>query len=97
MIVWGGADNNDFLNTGGRYNPITNSPTATSTINAPDAAKPDTRAVWTDNKMIVSGGLKPTSLLNTGGRYDPIMDSWTDNSTINAPSWPIFAHSSLDR
>jgi hypothetical protein len=37
MIVWGGATNTDYLNTGGRYNPSTDSWTATSTTNAPSA------------------------------------------------------------
>ena len=36
MIVWGGL-NTSFLNTGGRYNPSTDSWTATSTPNAPAA------------------------------------------------------------
>src|SRR5882762_10219025 len=38
MIVWGGYlfdGNSHFLNTGGRYNPTTNSWTGTSTTNAP--------------------------------------------------------------
>src|SRR5439155_20741748 len=33
MIVWGGSNSN-YLNTGGRYNPSTDSWTATSTTNA---------------------------------------------------------------
>ena len=37
MIVWGGANVSSDLNTGGRYNPTTDSWTATSTTNAPDA------------------------------------------------------------
>src|SRR5439155_2223112 len=38
MIVWGGYTSSipHFLNTGGRYNPSTDSWTATSTTNAPD-------------------------------------------------------------
>src|SRR6266576_900561 len=37
MIVWGGnGQNGSYPNTGGRYNPVTNSWTATSTINAPE-------------------------------------------------------------
>ena len=38
MIVWGGINdaNGIYLNTGGRYNPSTDSWTATSTTNAPD-------------------------------------------------------------
>ena len=42
-------------NTGGRYNPSTDSWTATSTTNAPDARCLHT-AVWTGSEMIVWGG-----------------------------------------
>src|SRR5262249_19244092 len=34
MIVWGGSGDTGFSNTGGRYNPSTNSWTATTTTNA---------------------------------------------------------------
>ena len=54
MIIWGG-NNGGFLNTGGRYNPVTNSWTATSTINVP-AARGYHTAVWTGSEMIVWGG-----------------------------------------
>ena len=37
MIVWGGVMLAAYLNTGGRYNPSTDSWTATSTTNAPAA------------------------------------------------------------
>ena len=37
MIVWGGVNSNGYLNTGGRYDPSTDSWTATSTTNAPSA------------------------------------------------------------
>ena len=43
------------LNTGGRYNPSTDSWTATSTTNAP-AARAHHTAVWTGSEMIVWGG-----------------------------------------
>ena len=45
MIVWGGyaALAPSICNTGGRYNPSTDSWTATSTTNAPDSAEPFTR------------------------------------------------------
>ena len=55
MIVWGGTDDLSHLNTGGRYNPSTDSWTATSTTNAPDA-RDDHTAVWTGSEMIVWGG-----------------------------------------
>ena len=88
MIVWGGLDDTiGFLNTGGRYNPSTNSWTATSTTNAP-AGRASHTAVWTGSEMIVWGGstgIMP-SVLNTGGRYNPSSDSWTATSTTNAPA-----------
>jgi N-acetylneuraminic acid mutarotase len=81
MIIWGGRGNNNSnpLNTGGRYNPGTNSWTATSTTNAPTARSGHT-AVWTGSQMIVWGGF-----VNTGGLYNPITNSWTATNTINAP------------
>src|SRR6266403_2254757 len=84
MIVWGGCTDNDCnspFNTGGRYNPSTDSWTATSTSNAP-AGRWAHSAVWTGSEMIVWGGADGGS---TGGRYDPSTDSWTATSTTNAP------------
>ena len=83
-----------LLNTGGRYNPSTDSWTATSTTNAP-TARYDHTAVWTGSEMIVWGG--HGSGLNTGGRYNPITDSWTATSTTNAPSGRAWSHGSVDR
>ena len=56
MIVWGGCDGGIYFNTGGRYNPSTDSWTATSTTNAP-AARARHTAVWTGSEMIVWGGI----------------------------------------
>jgi N-acetylneuraminic acid mutarotase len=86
MIIWGG---NDFLqrdlNTGGRYNPSTDSWTATSTTNAPSARGGHT-AVWTGGEMIVWGGGTGGIVFNTGRKYNPSTNSWTATSTTNAPS-----------
>jgi N-acetylneuraminic acid mutarotase len=86
MIVWGGSGDtiNFFFNTGGRYNPNTNSWTATSTANAPAPRNVHT-AVWTGTQMIVWGGQVPNGPSNTGGRYNPSANSWTATSTANAP------------
>ena len=74
------------LNTGGRYNPSTDSWTATSTTNAPTGRDGHT-AVWTGSEMIVWGGDDGIQrILNTGGRYNPSTDSWTATSTTNAPT-----------
>ena len=92
MIVWGGSafvgPGFIYFDTGGRYNPNTNSWTTTSTTNAPTARSGHT-AVWTGSEMIVWGGHGDFDLLgyyfNTGGRYDPGTDSWTPTSTVDAP------------
>ena len=69
MIVWGGVDNSSHsLNTGGKYNPLTDSWTPTSTgANVPSTRQGHT-AVWTGTEMIVWGS---GSVRNTGGRYTP--------------------------
>src|SRR4029077_11622542 len=85
MIVWGGHGLIGFLNTGGRYNPTTDSWIATSTTNAPDPRWLHT-AVWTGSEMIVWGGQNNNGTwLNTGGRYNPTTNRWTPTSTTNAP------------
>src|SRR5947199_7985621 len=75
--VWGGYSPD--LNTGGRYNPSTDSWTATSTTNAPLPRKWHT-AVWTGSEMIVWGGGDCCNFFDTGGRYNPSTDSWTATS-----------------
>ena len=87
MIVWGGYyyDGNDhYLQSGGRYNPNTDSWMATSTNDAPTSRSIHT-AVWTASEMIVWGGYDGSSYWNTGGRYNPSTDSWAAISTTNAP------------
>jgi hypothetical protein len=58
------------LNSGGRYDPGTDSWTATSITNTPEARYLHT-AVWTGNEMIIWGGIaEGSSNVNTGGRYN---------------------------
>jgi N-acetylneuraminic acid mutarotase len=91
MIVWGGYGSEAGpccvnLNTGGKYNPGTNSWTATSITNVPDA-RYDHTAVWTGNEMIVWGGYDGGfTFFNTGGRYNPDANTWTATSTSSAPT-----------
>jgi N-acetylneuraminic acid mutarotase len=103
MIVWGGdvdADPEPFVvNTGGRYNPSSNTWTATSIANAP-AARGAHTAIWTGAEMIVWGGRdnrqygNPSSLA-TGGRYDPVNDTWTAVSTEGAVPAARHSHGSI--
>lgn len=59
-------------NTGGRYNPATDSWVDTTTVLAP-SARSFCNAVWTGDKMIVWGGIDGTSstFTFTGGAYTP--------------------------
>ena len=86
MIIWGGLGDGGFndLDTGGRYNPGTDTWTGTSIANAPTARDRHT-AVWTGSEMIIWGGEGISSELNTGGKYHPSTDSWTATNT-NAPN-----------
>ena len=81
MIIWGGRTNEGWLATGARYDPLMDSWTPVSEIDAP-AARSNHTAVWTGHVMIVWGGASD----NSGGRYEPETDVWEDTSTISAPS-----------
>jgi hypothetical protein len=91
MIVWGGCFGNpcsNFLDTGGRYDPGTDSWTATSTTNAPLARAYHT-AVWTGSEMIVWGGQDDSgNHLNTGGRYCAGTPSPTPTATPTGTPTP---------
>lgn len=94
MIVWGGYRDpslgEDLLDTGARYDPITDAWKATATgPNVPDA-RYEHNAAWTGEEMIVWGGLGGTistiHYLNSGGRYDPATDTWRSTSVgANVP------------
>ncbi|WP_041068093.1 Kelch repeat-containing protein [Thiolapillus brandeum] len=85
MIVWGGDDGSSTFNTGGRYDPSTDTWTATTTTGAPVGRSSHT-AVWTGSEMIVWGGYGSGGFMNTGSRYDPSTDIWTAMTTTGAPS-----------
>jgi len=71
MLVWGGTEFTELpipdLDTGGRFDPLTDSWTPTSTADAP-SPRTDHTAVWTGSLMLVWGGFGGNEL-NTGGRY----------------------------
>ena len=93
MIVWGGSDDaNNYLDTGGRYNPMTDMWTATSSVSPPEGRLFHT-AVWTGSQMIVWGGRGP-QFLNSGAKYDPLTDIWTPTSATGVPA-PRFNHKAV--
>jgi N-acetylneuraminic acid mutarotase len=91
MIIWGGDSSNYYnspTNTGGRYNPITNSWATLPILNAPSARMIHS-AIWTGTEMIIWRGDSVFDYsyysINNGGRYNPSTNSWSALSTLNAP------------
>ncbi|MBL9129549.1 MAG: hypothetical protein JNG86_00005, partial [Verrucomicrobiaceae bacterium] len=91
MIVWGGQRLNasnmtEVLSTGARYNPSTDTWTATDTASAPSARSLQT-AVWTGSKMIIWGGTTDGVAMgtNTGSIYNPATNTWTATTTTGGP------------
>jgi hypothetical protein len=83
MIVWGGwggtpLDDKFYpypnsLNSGGRFNPVTNKWISTSMTNVP-FARQVISGIWTGEEMIVWGGVGggiQSDILNDGGIYKP--------------------------
>jgi len=88
LLVWGGAiAANTNTNTGGLYDPASDSWTAMSTVGAP-SARGSYFATWTGNRLIVWGG-SGTAAAATGGIYDPVTDTWVTISSVGAPDGRI--------
>jgi N-acetylneuraminic acid mutarotase len=95
MLVWGGytdhhsryqgAHADAYLNTGGRYDPATDTWKAITTEGAP-SRRSFHSLHWTGKEMIVWGGGNANKVLSDGGRYNPARDAWRPISTDGAPS-----------
>jgi hypothetical protein len=72
IIVWGGQ----FVNTGGIYNPVANTWTATSTVGAP-TGRYGMAAVWTGDELLIWGGRSSGGSQADGARYDPVGNTWS--------------------
>jgi N-acetylneuraminic acid mutarotase len=94
MLVWGGYTDSHAvysgghtdaqLNTGGRYDPSSDSWRPIAANGAP-SKRYGHIALWTGKEMIVWGGGNATEALNDGARYDPVTDAWTPIRTNGAP------------
>ncbi len=105
MVVWGGETCRNqgsgctwtTLQTGGRYDPVTDQWSPTSTAGAPQPRQGHT-TVWTGQEMIVWGGSSDHGsegpYLDAGGVYDPLSDEWRPTALSGAPS-PRTAHTAV--
>jgi N-acetylneuraminic acid mutarotase len=94
MLVWGGvlsrcSDQGCLYstNTGGRYNPATDTWSPMSTVGAPSGRRRHT-AIWTGSELIIWGGVGNDARYpyDDGARYDPATDTWSPLSVIDAPA-----------
>jgi len=91
MVLWGGELWGSLTNTGGVYDPVTNTWTgATSLVNAPTPRTLHT-LTWTGQQVIVWGGSTGAgggdTYYNQGYKYDPAANQWLGTiSTQGAPS-----------
>src|SRR5262249_5365848 len=87
MIVWGGyvSQSNQALNDGGLYDPVADTWSPTSTLNAPPA-RGSHAAVWNGQRMMIWGGfVTGPTYLTDGAYYDPATGAWSPMSSLNAP------------
>ena len=86
MVVFGGtASGGQVFGDGAKYDPQTDTWTAISTTNAPEA-RHSHKALWVSDKMYVWGGYGKTGYAVQGGIYDPLTDSWSKMSINGQPS-----------
>jgi len=94
MIVFGGFGTAfQPSNTGGRYNPTSNTWIALPAGASVPAARYLHTMVWDGVEAIVWGGANGAAL-NTGSRYTPATNTWTATSTTSAPI-PRLAHTAV--
>lgn len=89
MIVWGGTHTvgaESYLDTGGRYDPVNDEWTPTSSAGGHPTGRGLHHAVWTGAEMIIWGGTSgwPPNA-DVGGRYDPALDSWVPTASVPLP------------
>jgi N-acetylneuraminic acid mutarotase len=91
MVIWGGAvfdpaQGGVPTNTGGRYDPVSNTwlPTSTAGSLFP---RTGATAVWTGSRVLLWGGVDDPARASDLGQYDPATDTWAVVSSFVAPAW----------
>ena len=76
MVIWGGSDGTNGLDSGGRYFPSLNT-WSNMTLAGRPTPRQGHKHVITASEMILWGGQDTNNLfLDIGGRYDPASDVW---------------------
>jgi N-acetylneuraminic acid mutarotase len=85
---WGGGFTDNVFNSGGRYDPLLDLWTPTSTGTAVPTPRIGHSAVWTGTAMLIWGGDSRGlgGQRSDGALYDPVLDQWTAINGAGAPS-----------
>ena len=76
MIIWGGVSSQGQLYSDGfMFDPVGNSWTSISSVNAP-LARERHAAVWTGSEMVIIAGKGGAGGLSDAHAYDPVSDHW---------------------
>ena len=88
MIIWGGETNNSLLNSGGRYDPATDTLDIYKHLWRAALLDRGTRRYGREPKWL-SGAvrMKLSLALTPAANTTPAPNSWTPTSTTNAPDW----------
>ncbi len=82
LIAFGGQGG--YMNTGGQYDPVSDSWTETSTTSAPGIRQCGA-AVWSGKELVLWGGSNGITY-TAGGKYDPVSNTWTSITATGEPS-----------
>jgi hypothetical protein len=88
LIVWGGNAGGPASNTGGIYNPATDTWESAPSLANGTGSPPgrlDFTATWCGNIMIVCGGVQGGTFYSGGGAYDPATDTWQTRPNLANP------------
>lgn len=95
MIVWGGMTSNaqTQFNSGGIYDPIADTWTATTLTNAPVGRSYGPTASWLGDSIFIWGGFTDSgsTTTNTGGIYSSKTLNWKATTLTNAPTARAYA------
>jgi hypothetical protein len=95
MILFGGAANNVYMNSGARYDPTTDGWVPIDAGTGVPSGRQLHKAVWSGTEMIVWGGTNATTELATGGRYDPLTNRWSPTNTGAYTPLPRVLHTAV--
>ncbi|MFN7967338.1 MAG: hypothetical protein U0V87_16800 [Acidobacteriota bacterium] len=94
LVIWGGERWLDYVQSGGRFDPVFGTWLPMSTANAPPIPRYGRSSVWSGSELLIWGGHWTEGGYNDGNRYNPITDTWSPITNIDAPE-PRTGHVTL--